>query len=198
MIKRITFSGAYAKRVGAELSKTIEFKLGVNLLVGPNGSGKSTVFEAIQVKARDIKTGIANKDIKIDISEPISTNYFDFEKHNLRTKGFFEKGSTMLQAASKFKSHGEVNRFLAEKMLGDENVKGSCLLLDEPDQALDMDGVVHLLTWLKSCDAKQAIVAVHHPLLVLQQDMHVIEMRDGFVRDMREHLSRVVDKGPNE
>ena len=190
MITSITLTKKYAERVGAKRSKTFKFRPGINLLVGPNGSGKSTIFEALQEAARGGKGREPPDGIRVKTSDRISTHFFDFEKSNVRTLGhFLDSGAGMMfQLSSKFKSHGEVNRVMARDLLETEMVNDGCVMLDEPDQALDHDGVVHLLAWLKACKAKQVIAAVHHPFIVLQRDLYVIEMRKGFRADMREHM----------
>jgi predicted ATPase len=196
MITSITLKGKYAQRVGAKCQKTFKIRPGINLLVGPNGSGKSTIFDAIKEAVQGNKRRTPSEEVMIKVSDLITTYFFDFEKQNVRTLGYFLNNSSGMafQLSSRFQSHGEVNRTLVESMLEDEKVKDGCVMFDEPDQALDHDGVVRLLALLKACKAKQIIAAVHHPFIVLQRDLYVIETRSGFVRDMREHMREVVGR----
>lgn len=194
MITSIKLTGKYAERVGAKRQKTFKVRPGLNLLVGPNGSGKSTIFEAIREAARGDRGRKPPDGVEIKSSNKIAIHFFDFEKQNVRTLGHFLDNSDgmLFQMASKFQSHGEVNRVMAKSMLEAESVAEGCVLLDEPDQALDHDGAVHLLVRLKACKAKQVIAAVHHPFIVLQRDLYVIEMRKGFRADMRRHIKAAV------
>lgn len=189
MITSMKLTGKYAERVGAKKQRTFSFKEGINLLVGPNASGKSTVVEAITKMSSVNDGGRAPDDVKIRASGKIKVHSFDFEKDSLRTKGHFVDGGLFhVQLASKFKSHGEVNRSMARGMLNDKRIEDGLVVLDEPDQALDYDGIVELVSWLKSCSAKQMIVSVHHPLLVLQSGVNVIELRKGYCEEMKKSL----------
>lgn len=193
MITSVKLTGNYAKRVGATRQRTFKFEEGVNLLVGPNGSGKSTIFEAIQKSAAKNEGRGSTEGVEVKTSGPVSTYFFDFEKGNIRTNASFMNGNLFgVQFASMFRSHGEVNRFLAEGLLRRSKIQSGVVMLDEPDQALDYDGVVRLVVWLKECPAKQAIVAVHHPLIVLQPVDNVIELRKGYCKEMREALRALI------
>ena len=194
MILSVQLTERYAERVGATDERTITFESGINLLVGPNGSGKSTVIEAMMNATEGHESGAGNKGVVVATSGRISGHFFDFEKGNLRTKATMSQGDLFfVQLGSKMRSHGEMNRFVARGLLDERKVEGGAVFLDEPDQALDFDGVVQLVSWLRDCKAAQAIVAVHHPLLVLQPDFNVIEMREGYRDEMAAALAAILE-----
>jgi predicted ATPase len=198
MLKGLTLSGKWAKRVGAKRSRKFTFEPGVNLLVGPNGSGKSTVLQALMHKASSDKQN-KNKEISIDfVSDSVgrlSIKMFDFEKQSPRTRPDFVSGGGMaFQVGSHFRSHGETNRDLVEGLVRSEEVDGALFLLDEPDQALDFEGIMELVEALKACKAIQTLVSVHHPGLVCDASFHGVEMVKGYRNTVRERLRAILEK----
>jgi predicted ATPase len=197
MLTKLKLKDKYAVRVGNKQSRTFTFHPGVNLLVGPNGSGKSTVLRAL----KDVGSPHASsrkavaKYVEHTIDEHVTLKYFDFESQNPRTLSHFVDTAFAFQVASKFQSHGEVNRLLGDGLFKAEHISGCLVLLDEPDQALDFLGARKLADMLASLPAKQAIVSVHHPVIVLDPRFHVIEMRPGYLEDMRHELRSLVNAG---
>ena len=188
MIISVTLKDSFAKRVGSKKPKKFNFKTGVNLLVGPNGSGKSTVLEAIYEKScRPFSYA------EVETSGPVGVYYFDLEKGNVRTKNTLDNdGLAGFQVMSHFRSHGQVNKDLVKGLLDSEKIRDGVSMLDEPDQALDYDGIISLSSWLSRSKAKQIIVSVHNPLLVLDPSFHVIEMRRGYCKKMRNSIRELV------
>ena len=174
MIKSITLNEQYTKRIKR---KELGFKPGVNLLVGPNGSGKSSIIDAIVCKQFE-----REKD-KIEIKTTCEFNYmkFDFEKDNLRTRRTVE---SMGQILSFWKSHGET----VKALLGELQSNISVFLLDEPEQALDIDGIEYLLECLHKTKSPQVIIATHSPVLILCPDFHIIELVKGYRERVRKNI----------
>jgi predicted ATPase len=194
MIINIRMTGKWAKRVGAKTQRTFEFKPGVNLLVGPNGSGKSSIIAAIKahVSIRDRKNKLAEK-APIETSAPIKILMMDFEKDNPRTKSYLMGGGTTgFQVGSMYCSHGETTRAIVKGFESDE-MKDVLVIVDEPDQALDFDGVKLLIEKLRASPAAQMIVSVHHPLVVLSE-FHVIELEQGYRARVREEMKGLIAK----
>jgi predicted ATPase len=106
--------------------------------------------------------------------EPGPYYFFDFEKHNPRQKRYIESG---FDVVSHMKSHGEVNRLVIDKM---SEAKDCLFLLDEPEQALDLDGIIELLNIVRDSGASQIIIVTHSPLIILSGLFHIVELEDGY------------------
>jgi predicted ATPase len=148
----------------------LTFQPGPNVIIGPNGSGKSTLFSLLTSKSNNIKDVC-----KID---SIAGDYyiFDFEKDNPRKRDYIKNG---FDVVSRMKSHGEVNKLIIKKM-NTEDVSDVLFLLDEPEQALDMNGLRELLEIIKTSNAKQILINTHHPFLILDKIFNVVELEDGY------------------
>lgn len=223
MLTKLRLKGALAKRVGAKESRTFTFQPGVNLLIGPNGSGKSTILQAIMQAASDsrfarnlakratakstdqqtISSDLTEpddshdtvaRDVEATVSGAVKVKSFDFEHQNPRTQSYIGD-LPMFQFGSKFSSHGEVNRILNAGLLEDDGVKNSIVLLDEPDQALDFDGALELVQSIEACPAAQIIIAVHHPLVVLYENFHAIDLEKGYRDRVRKKIQTVLRAG---
>ena len=176
MIRSIKLTGHWAKRVGAIRSRTLKFYPGVNVLVGPNGSGKSSVLRAI---AGAVEKPDRFAHLVLD-GDRRNVKAFDFEFDNPRLKpaqGPFAR----FRLWAKFAAHGEVNRTIIRDL-----ESGGVLLLDEPDQSLDIEGVVELVKELTAGYFEQAIISAHHPLILLQcSEFRCIELRSGYLDRVR-------------
>jgi ABC-type cobalamin/Fe3+-siderophores transport system ATPase subunit len=198
MLTRITLSGKWAKRVCADGVRSFEFKPGVNLLVGPNGSGKSSILSGIMKFAGKLRRKEEDAEVAIGLvpgKGVFSVKMFDFEKQNPRVTNSLHGGesSFMFQASSMFSSHGEANRALGTGLIAIDDVRDALILLDEPDQALDFDGIGELIENLKRTTARQALVAVHHPRIVCCRDFNCVEMVDGYRDRIRLEMLKLVE-----
>lgn len=210
MINSVNLSGDWAKRLGSKKKVELSFESGVNVLCGPNGSGKSSILEAIMLysglysryrsdlemykneKNDRVKSSVRTLrecGVELKIDGPGRVNFLDFEDRNPRTMSHFVNGLEMFQIMSKFKSHGQVVRVMLNAF-SEEGVKDTALLIDEPDQALDLDGIETLRSALEKSPAQQILVSVHHPAIVLGE-FHVIELVSGYKDKIRESVASI-------
>jgi ABC-type multidrug transport system ATPase subunit len=190
MIQKLTLNGKWKKRIPKRENSIFEFLPGVNLLIGPNGSGKSTIIQSIKtfIKSKnqkdksDIELITGNKNIFI----------FDFEKDSFRTKSYFSSTNVKFQVSSMFSSHGETTKALINGLSSD-NLENLTLVFDEPDQALDIDGINLLIEQLKICKAEQIIMSVHHPALILS-NFHVIELEPGYKYLVHKEIKEIIKR----
>jgi len=156
---------------------------GINVLIGPNGSGKSTILTGLNRKWK--------KQIKLTISGNGKLNYyaFDFEKDNPRKQNAFysDNDRAIAQLAMIMSSHGESVKTLIAWLL-DEKLKDKLMLYDEPEQALDLEGLQTLVANARQSPAEQIIIATHSPAIILQPDFHVVELVDGYKEQIRNHV----------
>jgi len=156
------------------------FKSGPNLLIGPNGSGKSTLFELLTVNPK-----CTHKSADVVIS---GGNFFafDFEKHNPRKKSYFDNPSDIVM---RFKSHGESNKAILD-MLKTDSCKDYIVLLDEPEQALDVKGIANFRKIVQKTKASQMIIITHHPFLIMDPIFNIVELVDGYYDDVVNYAAK--------
>jgi predicted ATPase len=136
----------------------------VTFFCGPNGSGKSTVLDAL----RDLIQG----DYRDRESAPVlpvgganTIHVVSFEKDNLRVlsganvESFLVAQSMILRE----RSHGQSNFGMLQRFMDDPALE--VLVLDEPESALDLDGILWLRQALETT-TKQVIIATHSILLL--------------------------------
>lgn len=193
-VHRVVLSRHFASRLGKK-QKTFRFKPGVNILAGPNGSGKSTILEAIQDYVHHQKDTSRRKRLAVRVDvDPGPYLRFDFEHDNPRIQSAFSESSAgmLVQLKSHFVSHGEMTNRLIGYLATDPK-PGSCVCLDEPEQALDMEGIRTLVRTLKRSKANQVIVATHAPALILEPAFNIIELRKGYRDAVGAHLQDLLD-----
>lgn len=139
----------------------------VTLLVGPNGSGKSTVLEALSELIENPGRLKWTKD-----NVPILTKgecravlSLSFEKDNPRTINMeYLKGQAYTSAiVMRFRSHGQSNHVMVQGSL--EGEEYDVVSLDEPESALDLDGMLMLREKVLSTP-HQVILSTHSPILM--------------------------------
>jgi len=144
---------------------------GVNLLVGDQGCGKSSLIGAIRNGAVELKRHDRDYHEKkvatvLTNGKPCQSFKFDFEHDNFQTKPYFDSGTTSFHISCMFKSHGEQNRAVLDNMA---SAKDSVIFMDEPDMALSIRSIHHLITMLdKLADAGNQIIAAVHNSMVIE------------------------------
>ena len=152
----------------------VHFSPGVNLLVGPNGSGKSTIIRVIRDADWEERTG---SEVHRDGDRGVEWVAFDGEQDNPR----FKRGSGPLQFVDHVGSHGQVQRRVFQFL--DERLKpGMLVLMDEPEAALDIDGVNFLRSIIAKRRDLQWIIATHHPMLWKIPSARLVELHPGHVQ----------------
>ena len=182
---------------------SIEFDLGVNIIVGENGSGKSTLFHLIKHYAGEMpdRMSRALSDLKTDedfikshrehyngeliVDGDISFKnavFFDAEKDNpiVAIPKMITPSNMIPMAAqlwdSQEESHGESMKPILEYLL--TNAKGGILFFDEPDTALSLKNQVWLgKEMLRSAKENgNQIIASTHALALINQFPMVFDM----------------------
>jgi len=183
---KLQILGQMAKRVN---KSEIEFQPGVNLLIGPNGSGKSTILRILR------EHNYPAVESKITTNGQGTMYSFDFEKNNPRHQGALHREGPKFhhQLASMMSSHGETVKSIIA-LLKDPQAQGAVLLMDEPEQALDMQGLQELIELMKTSQADQIIVATHSPFLILEPNFHIIELVDGYRQEVSQAINHLNQK----
>ena len=174
----VKISGEMKNRINKE---KISFKPGPNVIIGENGSGKSSLFQVLLQPSKEVK-----ETCKVN---SISGTYyaFDFEKDNPRKKGFI---SEMSHITSRFVSHGQSNQAII-KCMGQDDAKDCMFFLDEPEQALDINGLELLISTVKKSKASQILIITHHPFIILDPIFNVIELTDGYYNDIVDFTKQI-------
>jgi predicted ATPase len=209
-IVSLTLLKPYASRIG-RTRWTVKFAPGVNVLVGPNGSGKSTILEAIRkeilTKEKKDEYGHKLKDQKrhathVFEGKPMEVFAFDFEKQNPRVdkgNGWLESIEDIRKMSMRWKyastSHGECTKDILKELDAKlTKAKDPCfVMMDEPEQALDLNGMRELHRIL-SGHTVQAVVATHHPFLMADRGFHAIETWPHYREEVMEALLEVADQ----
>lgn len=162
MITKVTVTDPeWKKRIGRS---QVTFGPFINVLAGPNGSGKSSLMQAIMGSDKKPRRGEKNP-CRVESAYPFRIVHIDLITNNPH-RGYFDS-STMdmgFQLSAMRSSHGEYSgatiRAIA-KMPADEP---HVFLIDEPENGLDMIGMVDFTKIAIDCP-HQIIVASHHPLV---------------------------------
>lgn len=202
-VRQIRIKRDLASRFGATKLLDFKFEKHVNILCGPNGSGKSTLLACLFPGAPDIWSkaiAIPNRDKQVRISlgsDGRMVRKFDFEFDNPRNKSFGHSVMAgdiglagVIQSAAKM-SHGQAMKRLIDGLLDAVSIKGACILLDEPEQALDFDGLLYLKDRLKTL-RNQYVVATHAPVLILEPAFNVVELVAGYKRRVLDATADIV------
>jgi len=170
-------STAMKKRIK---KRKLQFKPGPNVIIGPNGSGKSSLLEVIM----DFEKKRTSDCIITFI--PGTYYAFDFEKQNPRKSQHFTTG---LDIYSRFLSHGESNKAIIGMLKGGE-AKDAMFFLDEPEQALDIDGIEQLLSIVETSESSQILIVTHHPHIITHPMFNVVELEKGYYQKV---INSVID-----
>lgn len=202
-VQQVRIQRSLASRFGATKYLDFKFEKHVNILCGPNGSGKSTLLACLfpgDVAIESKAISIPNRDKQVRISRASGgrmVRKFDFEFDNPRNKSFGHSVmmgdigiAGVILAASKM-SHGQAMKKLIDSLLDAASIKGACILLDEPEQALDCDGLLYLRDRLKTL-RNQYVIATHAPVLILEPTFNVVEMVEGYKRRILDATADVV------
>ncbi len=163
---------------------SFNFKEGVNVIIGRNGIGKSTVVKAISQAWIENKpnanNGIHQESKKINDLEKIFvlTAEENNPKNQLATISptdphYYEKtihwfGRSELSSGMRTKE-----QFLDAMELAKE---ARLVILDEPEQALDAEALLHIKKELKKMASQtQFIIVSHHPAFILDDDFNILE-----------------------
>lgn len=164
----------------------LHFKEGVNLLVGPNGSGKTTIFNILTGKLQEDRS-----EMKITGSNKYVS--FSSEVQASRNKGSFSQDATKfhVELSGHFKSRGQYTMDYVRVLKYYDPEEDGMILMDEPEQALDKDNQLKLVSLLKEKPITQAIIATHSPFLIFS-GFHIIELNEGYVENLRQELRKLV------
>ncbi|MCZ7590673.1 MAG: ABC transporter ATP-binding protein [Kiritimatiellae bacterium] len=167
MLKFIQFCPNHSRRI--KLHKRLSFEPGVTMLIGPNGSGKSTILRAIANCAECRRT------------EDGATEYIllDTEAMNPRfnTDAAGNYMNMLVRSRAMFSSHGQSLRDLLRLI---KFTPQSCILLDEPETAQDLDNIIALRNSMDHAAARgaQIICSSHH--VAFWNYSNIVEMRRGY------------------
>lgn len=149
----------------------------VTFLCGQNGSGKSTLLSAFErFVYKDDPWTAETAPVLVEGSMHGTVCFFSMEKDNPRVRR--DGGNSMAEVAfrlnSGYMSHGQSNFEVLQDLL--LRSKHALVVLDEPESALDLDGLLWLRDALLKTD-KQVIVATHSPLLLALHTMPDVSMQ---------------------
>ena len=151
----------------------------ITVLAGPNGSGKSTYVDTLReyVFARKPWT---EETAPVDVEGSCLAVYFvsaELDNPRLNAKRDANGGQVHPQMLSvmdvakgmicRDMSHGQSNYFLMDGLFEDERF--DVVVFDEPENALDLDGLGWLYKQIQKT-SKQVIVVTHNPLLLKLKD----------------------------
>ncbi len=150
-------------------------------IIGPNGAGKTTLLKillgiikptsgTIEVK-KNLKIGYVPQKIHLDHAIPISSDYFlklnkDFSKDRLKEVIKETNIEAILDKQISKLSGGETQRLLlANALIRNPQI----LILDEPDQNLDISGQLQFYELLNKIYEEREIA-----ILMVSHDLHLV------------------------
>lgn len=174
-LSKVILAGDAAQMCGG--LREVNFGPYLNILAGPNGSGKSTILRVV----RDDTFG-DNNGCQVHRTGEANLEWvaFDGEMDNPRAK----HGQGPLQFVNSAGSHGEVQK-RTYAYIGDRLRPGMLMLLDEPEAAMDLDGVNRLSALITKRRDVQWVVATHSPFLwgmARLEGARLIELKGGYVQ----------------
>lgn len=200
MFQSINLTGEIRKRL-KNAPETLFFTSGVNLLIGPNGSGKSQLMQYLRKFSKLPEEERAEIDVDLGELNALYLNYFDFEKDNFRTKsqdqamldGTYGMAHLFGKMNAMHLSHGESNRFYWGGMQPSEKrpAADTICMFDEPEQALDVDGLAEFEAKMLSHPWRQVLLATHSPFLIFSGKYNVVSLVPGYLASLRDHYERL-------
>lgn len=180
--------------------QTLDFTPGVNILVGPNGSGKSTILSLCK---KPLSTLIERYAIWPDNNHQITTLSLDTEKDNPRLKDLRHLPDVFgYGMISQFLSHGQtmkpvLTRGLKEAIQSASAGKTITFLIDEPEAALDFNGIEEFkqnLVKVLESNKCQAIIASHSPQIWFTQGANIVELVPGYMKETFSKYQKLFEK----
>ncbi|MHA1675998.1 MAG: energy-coupling factor ABC transporter ATP-binding protein [Candidatus Njordarchaeales archaeon] len=195
---------------GQNILKNINLRIegpGIYFIIGPNGSGKSTLLRALaNLIPFEGKIKICNKDVREfrrkELAQVLgyvwqNPLYGFFEETVEREIQFILKNikkpldkvrtisqefniEHLLSRSPFYLSGGEAKRVsIASVVVADQNI----LLLDEPESAMDLDGLKNILNFIhQKADEKLIIIATHNILIakkLSKKIRKIVFIKDG-------------------
>lgn len=207
----VTADSISVQHEGRFLLKDISFSINreqIISVIGPNGGGKTTLARVIAnlikpdqgqiIRSKNLRIGYVPQDCEFEHLMPLSVNFF------LRLSPYYTQDSARQAIADLNLEHllsrqfsrlsgGEKQRvLLARAILG----RPQLLILDEPTQALDMDGSINFYELLRK------YVASHNcSALLISHDLHFVMSATDLVICLNGHICcqgtpQEIDKDP--
>jgi predicted ATPase len=185
MLKSIEILDSDIKDRLSTKEAVFDFTLGINLLIGPNGSGKSTLYDLIKSGNIGVKKG----HFRVETDGKMSLRAMRMQEQGRAANLNNLTGDAYtVGVLSRFRSHGEINWPLLSSISEFDDY--TLVLMDEPEQALDIEHMLMLMDVLKKESSRlQFIIATHSPLLMtiadniisLGGENYADQIRDQFI-----------------
>lgn len=191
MIKSITINKDYEKWyrlfcAKTEESITLELKDGINIIASPNGKGKTTIMEASQafLMSKEKPDGVI---LEPGYSKKDKPAVYFFATKDMEPQRMMDNINPMSSSSTDevafwfnrtSLSHGQSTRELMVDINElATNGNAGCIIIDEPEIAMDSDNIVLLINEINKLKTKvQFIIVSHHPWIVLNKDFNVINL----------------------
>lgn len=179
----------------------------ITVFAGPNGSGKSTAVDTVREYVFSRPDKWTDETVPVGIEGSCLAVYFvSSEKENPRLNARRDAAGHQMSSQSmsgnemalgmmcREMSHGQSNFYLMEHLFKDERF--DVLIFDEPENALDLDGLGWLHKEIRKT-TKQVIVVTHNPLLLALKDIaegsvQVFGSNPDYATRVQETYSRVI------
>lgn len=179
----------------------------ITVFAGPNGSGKSTAVDTVREYFFARPGTWTDENALVNIEGSCLAVFFvssEMDNPRLHAKRDAQGHQMHAQMLSGFDvalgmmcqgmSHGQSNYFLMEDLFKQERF--DVIVLDEPENALDLDGLGWLHKQIRKT-TKQVIVVTHNPLLLALKDtpegsVQVFGSNPDYASRVQETYSRVI------
>ncbi len=186
------------QREGTSLLKNVSLKIGegqIISVIGPNGGGKTTLARVLAnlikpqsgkvTRANNLKIGYVPQDFEMDYLMPLSVKFF-LQLSPYHTKDDLQRAIKILDLEHLLDrqfnrlSGGEKQKvLLARAVLGLPQL----LILDEPTQALDMDGSIKFYEILRTYVEQHncAVLLISHDLNFVMSTTDLVVCLHGHI-----------------